>query len=124
MSELRMPSINQVALSGRLMQDPEARQTDDGRLLITFTVGVNLNYVDKQGSWQKEITAVPVCASDKLAELAVERLAQGTAVFITGRLKSRGAALEVAARHIQFLDPEEEEKEENEEPEPCASPSK
>ncbi len=106
MPELRMPSINQVAFSGRLMQDPEARQTDDGQPLVTFTVGVSLPFRDKRGNWQQETTAVPVCASDKLAEYAVSRLTQGKAVFITGRLKSRGTALEVAARHIQFLDQE------------------
>jgi len=106
MPEFRMPSINQVALSGTLVQNPEARPTETGCLLITFAVAVNLPYTDKQGNGQQEITAVPVCASDKLAAYAAERLVQGTAVFITGRLQSRGTALEVIARHIQFLDQE------------------
>ncbi len=111
MPEFRMPSINQVALSGTLVQDPETRPTDDGRFLITFPVAITLNYTDKQGNWQKETTAVPVCAFDELAELVAKRLHQGTAVFVTGRLHSNGTALEVVARHIQFLNQETKPKE-------------
>jgi single stranded DNA-binding protein len=103
MPELRMPSINQVALTGTLTQDPEARQTETGQFRLTFPIEVNRPYKDEQGNWQQETTVVPVCAFDKLAELAADRLAQGKAVFITGRLKSRGTGLEVVARHIQFL---------------------
>ena len=106
MSTFRMSSINQVALSGTLVQNPEARQTETGCLLITFPIAVNLHYTDAEGIWQKEITTVPVCASGKLAELVAERLHQGKAVFITGRLQFRGTGLEVIARHIQLLNQE------------------
>ena len=111
----RMPSINQVALSGTLTQDPEARQTENNRFRITFPVAVNHHYKDEHGNWQQEITSVPVRATDKLADFALERLAKGTAVFITGQLHSTGTALGVTARHIQFLDQEQES---------CSSPSK
>lgn len=111
MSTLRMPSINQVALSGRLMQNPEARQTDDGGFFLTFTVAVDRPYTDTSGNWQHEITTVPICASGKLAAYAAERLVPGTAVFVTGRLRSSGAGLEVVARHIQFLNQEEKPEE-------------
>ena len=105
MPQSRMPSINQVALSGTLTQDPEARQTENSQFHITFPVAVNRPYKDEQGNWQQESTSVPVCAADQLAEFAAERLAKGTAVFVTGRLNSNGTALGVTARHIQFLDP-------------------
>ena len=98
-----MPSINQVAFSGRLMQAPEARQTENNRFRITFLVAVNIPYKDEQGNWQQEITGVPVLVWDRLAEVVVKRLAKGTAVFITGRLHSTETALGVTARHIQFL---------------------
>ena len=101
----RMPSINQVALSGRLMQDPEARQTENGRFRLTFSVAVNRPYKDEQGNWQQETTSVPVLAWDQLAEYGLDRLTKGAAVFITGRLHSPGTELGVTARHIQFLDP-------------------
>ena len=100
MPEFRMPSINQVALSGRIIQ------ADADEVQIAFTVAVDRPYRDAEGIWQKEITTVPVRVSGKLAEYATERLSQGKAVFLTGRLNSRGAGLEVIARHIQFLDQE------------------
>ena len=118
MPELRMPSINQVALSGRITQDPQALQTETGPFQTTFNVAVDRPYRDTEGTWQKETTTVPVRAFGKLAEYTAERLHPGKAVFLTGRLKSRGTGLEVAARHIQFLDQETKPKEE---PEPCVS---
>ena len=118
MPELRMPSINQVALSGRITQDPQALQTETGPFQTTFNVAVDRPYRDEEGTWQKETTTVPVRASGKLAEYAAERLQRGKAVFLTGRLTTRGTVLEVLARHIQFLDQEMKPREEQQ---PCAS---
>ena len=117
MPEFRMPSINQVALSGRVTHSPEARQPEIGLFHLTFSVAVERPYTDSSGIWQKETTTVPVRASGKLAEYTAERLHKGKAVFLTGRLTTRGTVLEVAARHIQFLDQEMK----SEEHEPCAS---
>ena len=131
MPELRMPSINQVAISGRITQDPQARQTETSPFHIAFSVAVDRPYRDAEGIWQKETTTVPVRVVDKLAEYAAERLYKGTAVFLTGRLSvsgganTRGTALEVTARHIQFLNQEEKaEPKKDKEQEPCASSSK
>lgn len=101
MPHSRMPSINQVALTGTLTQDPEARQTENKRFRIRFTLSADRN--EKQRNGQPYLTSVPVLAWDQLAEYAAERLAKGTAVFITGHLHSTGTALGVTARHIQFL---------------------
>jgi len=107
MPEFRMPSINQVALSGRVTHGPEAWQSETGLFHLTFSVAVDRPYTDPSGIWQKETTTVPVRASGKLAEYVAERLQRGKAVFLTGRLTTRGTVLEVVARHIQFLDQEE-----------------
>ena len=123
MSPSRMPQINQAAVSGRLIQDPEAKQTETNQFFATFTVAVYRSYRDQQGNWQNDTVFVPVLVWDKLAELMAERLHKGKAVFITGRLKSRpceasnnsSTELEVVARNIQILDQKDEE---------CSSPSK
>lgn len=113
MSEFRMPSINQVALSGRVNQDPQSLQPEPetGPFQITFNVAVDRPYRDAEGTWQKETTTVPIRASGKLAQYTAERLSQGKAVFLTGRMNTRGTVLEVLARHIQFLDQEEKAEE-------------
>ena len=112
MPDLRFPSINQVALSGHLCQDPESKLMESGKLLVTFTLASNANYRDKNGDWQQDATFIPVSSWDKLAEYAAERLHKGSAVFLTGRLNSRTfktpsgnrTILEVVGRHVQFLD--------------------
>jgi single-strand DNA-binding protein len=120
MPNLKVPEINQVALSGRLCQDPESRIMESGKLLVTFTLAANLNFRGKNGEWQQDATFVPVSVWDKAAEYAAERLRKAS-VFVTGRLRSRvvkssggkRTILEVTARHIQFLDRLEKEEQEN-----------
>jgi len=97
-----MPPINQVALTGNLAQDPESGQTKNKRFRVRFTLSAHRN--NKPGNGQPYLTSVSVLVWDQLAEFALERLAQGTAVFITGHLHSSGTALGVTARHIQCLD--------------------
>ena len=117
MPNLKSPEINQVALSARLCQCPESRIMESGKLLVTFTLAANLSYRDKNGEWQQDATFVPVSVWDKAAEYAAERLRKASSVFVTGRLKSRvvkssggkRTILEVTARHIQFLDKNEEQ---------------
>ena len=47
MSDLKMPSINQVALAGRLTQDPEFRITEGGFGRLTARIAVNRAYRDR-----------------------------------------------------------------------------
>ena len=133
MSQFHLPQINQVALSGQLIHDPEFRMTEAGAFRLTFTVAVSRSYRDCTGEWKQDAAHVPVVVWDKLAEFAVERLQKGSGVFLTGRLKSITCetggnsrnALEVVARIIQPLEKKTEaERETDEEQEPCASPSK
>ena len=55
MSLLRMPHINQVALSGRLVQDPEFSLSDSGTARLTARLAVNRTYRDRNDEWQEEI---------------------------------------------------------------------
>lgn len=117
MPQLRFPEINQVAISGRLTQDPESRMTETGKLRVTFTLANNLSYKDRSGEWQQDTTFVQVAVWDKLGEAVAHHLHKGSGVFLTGRLRSRAietsdgnrTILEVVARNIQFLDKKERE---------------
>ena len=54
MSTLRMPNINQVALSGRLVQDPELRFMDNGSARLRGHIAVNRSYRDRNKEWLEE----------------------------------------------------------------------
>ena len=113
MSELRMPAINQVSLSGRLAQDPEFRFTESGVARLSARLAVNRSYRDRNDEWQEECSFFNVVAWQKVAEYASDRLKKGTPVFVTGRLRSYSwrdedqnphSLVEVQARSLQVLE--------------------
>ncbi len=113
MSELKMPAINQVALSGRLVQDPEFRFVDNGVARLAARLAVNRPYRDRNGEWQEESSFFNIIIWHKLAEFARERLHKGTAVFVAGRLRSHSwrdeeenphSLVEIQVRSLQLLE--------------------
>ena len=122
MSSLKLPSINQVALSGRLTQDPEFRFTESGTAKLSFNIASNRSYKNKNEEWQEEVTFVPVTVWGKSAEYFAEKLFKGSAIFVTGKLESYSyessngnrTILRINARAVQIL--EKQEVEEKKEP--------
>ena len=81
MSTLRMPNINQVALSGRLVQDPELRFMDNGSARLRGRIAVNRSYRDRNDEWQEETSFFDIVLWQKAAETFAERLHKGTPVL-------------------------------------------
>lgn len=113
MSDLRMPTINQVAVSGRLVQDPEYRITESGVARLSARLAVNRNFRDRDGQWQTEASFFNFVVWQKLAELFADRLRKGTPVFISGRLRSHSwrddeeqphSLVEIQVRSLQMLE--------------------
>jgi single-strand DNA-binding protein len=113
MSDLRLPSINRVALAGRLTHEPQLNYTQKGKAVLRMRVALNRPYKDSQGEWQQEASFLTVVAWDKLAETCAEHLSRGSAIYAEGRLKSQEredpegkirASLDVQADSVQFLD--------------------
>jgi len=112
MSELRMPAINQVALAGRLVDDPEFRITDSGTARLTSRIAVNRSYRDRNDDWQEETSFFNVVIWNQLAERLADRLKKGTPVYLSGRLRSASwkdddenphYLVEIQARSLQIL---------------------
>ncbi len=113
MSELRMPSINQVTLTGRLAQDPEFRITEGGHPRLSGRIAVNRSYRDRDGEWQQEASFFNIVVWQKLAELNADRLTKGVPVLVSGRLRSHSwrdeqeqphSLVEVQVRTLQVLE--------------------
>jgi single-strand DNA-binding protein len=113
MSELKMPAINQVALSGRLVQDPEFRFVENGVARLSARLAVNRSYRDRAGEWREEVSFFNIIAWHKLAESAAERIRKGTPVFVAGRLHSHSwkdedetphSLVEIQVRSLQLLE--------------------
>lgn len=114
MANLRLHSLNDIKLVGRLTRDPELRYTPQGTPVCHFRVAVSRSYKDKNSNeWKEEVAFVPCSTWRETAERCGQRLKKGSPVFIEGRLKSRDWTtkegqkrfeLEVDILKIQFLE--------------------
>lgn len=114
MNPLRLAYLNSVALTGRLVADPELRYTQKGAPVCDFRIACSRRYKNREtGDWQEETLFINVVAWRRQAETANDYLKKGSAVLVEGRLRSRQwetntgekrSAIEIIARRIQFLD--------------------
>lgn len=118
MPTLRMPNINQVAVSGTLCQDPDFRFMDNGQARCRARVAVCRAYRDRNQQWQEETSFFDVVLWNQSAEQLSKRLRKGTPVFITGRLQSQAWRDEhdqarqrvvIQVRNLQILSHDEDE---------------
>ncbi len=77
--------INTVVLSGRLTKDPELKETNSGKKVISFNLAVNRrnNKEDQQADF------FPCVAWNKTAEVIAQYCAKGSQIGVEGRLQQR-----------------------------------
>ena len=128
MSAISMPNINQVAISGRIVKDPDFRFMENGTARLRARVAVERSYRDRNQEWQEQTSYFDVILWQKAAETLCKRLKGGTAVFITGRLESHSwrdehneshQRVNIHVRNLQILS--KEESDELLEPEPATA---
>ena len=112
MSQIKLPYVNSVILTGVLVKDPEYAISDDKVSQVNFLMAVGRRYRDYLGEWHEEKNYIRVTAFQKLAELCKKYLLKGSPVLIEGELRSRveeveegdsRLEIEVKASKIQFL---------------------
>ena len=85
-----MASINKVIIVGRLGQDPEVRQFQNGGQVANLSIATSERWTDKQTGEQKEATEWHrVSLFNRLAEIAGQYLYKGSLVYIEGSLHTR-----------------------------------
>ena len=103
-------SYNHIVLVGRLVADPELRQTQDGTPVTSFRIAVNR---PKGRSGQEQTDFFGVSVWRARAEIAAKYLQKGKPVLVSGRLQIREytdrdgnkrTAVEVTADDFQFMD--------------------
>jgi single-strand DNA-binding protein len=111
---LRIPSQNQVLITGRLTRDPEYRSTQKGVSVCFFDIASNRRYkIQSTGEWKEETTYVPVVLWGPIADRCRDKIKRGTPVYIEGRLSQNEYTnkegktvkrLRVVANKIQILE--------------------
>ena len=112
-TELKLPEVNRVVLSGRLTRDPELRYAANGTQVTSFSLAFHRRYRQRDGSPGEQTGFVTVMAYQRLAEVCGQYLKRGAAVLVEGRLQMRewaGAGgrqqqrLEIRADAVHFLE--------------------
>lgn len=84
-------SVNKVTLLGRLGQDPESRETKDGRKVVSFSVATDERWRDQASDDTRERTEWHRVAifNERLADVASAYLRKGNQVYLEGQLQTR-----------------------------------
>lgn len=111
-----MRSYSRVIIIGNLVRDPELRYTASGKAVLNMRVAVN-HRVRKGDEVKEEVSFFDIVGFGKIAQLAKEYLAKGSAVFVDGSLRERRwenqdghkkSKIEIIAENIRFLSPRQE----------------
>jgi single-strand DNA-binding protein len=115
MTNIRLPNINVVHITGRLTQDPELLYTQQkGTPICKFSIASDRNYKDKEsGEWKKVTLFIRVVAWGNLAERMGDILKKGSPVYVFGSLQLNTwknadgkdmSRIEIRANSIQSLE--------------------
>jgi single-strand DNA-binding protein len=113
MTELKLPEINRVMLSGRLTRDPEPRYAADGTQVTSFTLAFRRRYRARDGRYAEQTGFAVVMAYQRLAEVCGQVLRKGSPALVEGRLQMREwtvrqggkqQRLEIRADSVHFLE--------------------
>lgn len=102
--------LNQTVLVGRIVKDPELRETDNGRKVTNITLAVPRNYKNVNGEYDTDFISCVLWKG--IAENTVTYVKRGDLVGIKGHIQSRNIELdnevkksvvEVVAEKVTFL---------------------
>ena len=112
MTELKLPEVNRVLLSGRLTRDPERRFAPDGTSVTSLPLAFHRRYRGRDGRPAEQSGFVTVLTYRRLAEVCAQYLKKGSAVLVEGRLQwrewqargERRQRLEIRGESVHFLE--------------------
>ena len=104
--------LNKIFLMGRLVADPENRQTPSGTSVTTFRIAVDRDFRNKE-TGEKEADFISVVTWRATADFVAKYFTKGRMIVVDGRLQTRNytdrdgnkrTATEVVADNVYFGD--------------------
>ena len=104
--------MNKFIGIGNLARDPEIRTTASGKIVTSFSIGIQDGYGEN-----KTTTWMNIVAWEKIGESAGNNLTKGSKCLVEGRIQNRSYEgkdgvkrfiTEVIAQHIEFLSPKKQ----------------
>ena len=82
--------MSTLSIAGNLTRDPELRNINGGRTVVSFSIAENRRWADKTtGATQEAVTYLDVTAWGAMAEHVATSLRTGDRLLVTGRLEQR-----------------------------------
>ncbi|MBU43460.1 MAG: single-stranded DNA-binding protein [Spirochaetaceae bacterium] len=102
--------LNRVVLIGRLVRDPEIKQTQNGKSFCKFSIANNRTYV-VDGNKREETSFINCVAFGRLSEIIQQYCQKGKQIAVEGRLTQRSwdspegkrSIVEVTVENMQLL---------------------
>ena len=113
MTELRLPEINRVLITGRLTRDPDKRYASEGTAVTRFDLAFHRHFRTRNGALSETTGFVSVTTYQRMAEVCAEYLRKGSPVLVEGRLVmkewktaqgEKRSRLEIQADSVHFLE--------------------
>ena len=104
--------LNHIVVMGRLVRDPDMRNTNSGTAVANFTLAVDRGFAPKDGG-EKETDFIDVVAWRSTAEFVDKYFSKGRMAVVSGRLQTRNwtddagnkrKSVEIVAEHVYFGD--------------------
>ena len=106
--------LNQIVVVGRLVSDPEIKETENGVKTSYITLAVTRCYKNEEGIYETDF--IPVKLFKNIAENTVDYCKKGDIVGVKGRLQTRQEEdkniIEIVAEKVTFLSSRKEKEEE------------
>ena len=90
--------LNQTVIVGRIVQEPELRQTDTGNKVTNITLAVPRSFKNINGEYDTDF--IPCTLWKGVAENTVEFCKKGDLVGVKGRLQTRNVEFEDSKRNV------------------------
>ena len=97
--------LNQTVLVGRLVQDPEIKELENGRKVSEITLAIPRSYKNSEGIYETDF--IPCIVWNGVAENTAEFCKKGDIIGVRGRLETKKEndkyITEVIGERVTFL---------------------
>lgn len=105
--------LNQIVLVGRIVQDLEIKELENGNKVCNITLAVTRSYKNADGIYETDF--IPCILWNGIANNVIEYCKKGDLVGIKGRLQTRQDddknIIEIIAEKVTFLSSKKENEE-------------
>lgn len=106
--------LNQIVLVGRLVQDPEIKELENGQRVGYITLAVSRSYKNDDGIYETDF--IPCKVGYPMCDNVKEYCKKGDLLGIKGRIQTKQEEnkniIEIVAERVTFLSSEKEKEEE------------